>query len=362
MTRSGSPAVASSPPSASATTTTPRCRLSTNPDRSTSARTSTAASLCKGFAGGALRRPGSGLRPPEGERSGLGNGVRRAVHSPSRRTPSVMEGGVEAGEAGGHGVEGVGDREDPRPGRDGLAGQAGRVALAVPALVVAADHLDGAAQRLDAGHHLDPEQRVGPHHLPLAGVQRPRLVEHRLGDADLADVVEQEPVAQLLVGGQLGGDGLGQGDRVVVVRWRCALVLGSLASTTKARVLIMARYDPRRRSRARSSSAARAGSAWYRWLISRAKTSSWRSAASSCSRWLAPGSTAQPSVSRLTASSRARDENGLTRWPSGAPARPGGCRGGPGAGAAGTRRRPPRPRPPRGGPAARAGRAARPPR
>src|SRR5215207_10376710 len=41
MTRSGSPAVASSRPSASATATTPRCRLSTNPDRSTSARTST---------------------------------------------------------------------------------------------------------------------------------------------------------------------------------------------------------------------------------------------------------------------------------------------------------------------------------
>jgi hypothetical protein len=129
----------------------------------------------------------------------------------------LVEGdGLAVGAVGGHGVEGVGDREHPRPGRDGVAGQTGRVALAVPALVVAADHLHGAAQRLDAGHHLDPEQRVGPHHLPLAGVQRTGLVEHRLGDADLADVVEQEPVAQLLVGGQLGVDGLGQGDRVVV--------------------------------------------------------------------------------------------------------------------------------------------------
>jgi hypothetical protein len=124
---------------------------------------------------------------------------------------------VKVGEGGDDRGKGVGHREHPRPGRDGVAGQAGRVALAAPALVVAADHLDGAAQGLDAGHRLDPEQRVGPpHHLPLAGVQRPRLVEHRLGDADPAHVVEQEPVAQLLVGGQLGGDGLGQGDGVVV--------------------------------------------------------------------------------------------------------------------------------------------------
>jgi hypothetical protein len=120
------------------------------------------------------------------------------------------------GAVGGHRVEGVGHREDARPQRDRLADEAARVALAVPALVMAADHLDRVAERLDPGHHLHAEQRVGAHHLPLAVVQRSRLVEHRLGDADLADVVEQEPVAQPLVGGELRVDGLGQGDRVVV--------------------------------------------------------------------------------------------------------------------------------------------------
>src|SRR5829696_9143392 len=245
-TSPGSPAAATTRPSASATATAPRCRLSTNPDRSTSARTSTAASRdsdigARGYQArpGSLQRPDPGLRPPVGERSRLGNRVRLAVHRPAG--PAV-EAGVQAWQLGdeggegvdhrrvelgpgpvgdllagpvegqrlavgavrGHGVEGGGDREHPGPGRDGLAGQAVGVALAVPALVVAADHLDGAAERLDPGHHLHPEQRVGPHDLPLVGVQRPGLVEHGFGDADLAHVVEQEPVAQLLVGGQPG--------------------------------------------------------------------------------------------------------------------------------------------------------------
>ena len=74
-----------------------------------------------------------------------------------------------------------------------VAGQPGRVALAVPALVVAADHLDGAAQRLDAGHHLDPEQRVGPHHLPLPRVQRPGLLSTASGMPTLPTSCSRNP-------------------------------------------------------------------------------------------------------------------------------------------------------------------------
>src|SRR5215217_2930011 len=211
-TSPGSPALASTRPSASATATAPRCRLSTNPDRSTSARTSTAASLCKVLWGKvpaghpAATRPGLG--PPEGSVADSGDGARQAVHSPAvkgrvqvgevgddggegvdhRRVElgpgpvgdllaGPVEGeGLAVGAVRGHGVEGVGDREHPGPGRDGLAGQAVGVALAVPALVVAADHLDG--QGLD---HV----QIGP----AQAVQGP-LELGRPGPLGLVEVVD----------------------------------------------------------------------------------------------------------------------------------------------------------------------------
>src|SRR6266704_4645634 len=71
------------------------------------------------------------------------------------------------GPVGGHGVEGVAHREDARAEGDLLA-------------------------------------------------ERARLVQDRLGHADLADVVEQEPVAQAVVGGQVGVDDLRERGGVVV--------------------------------------------------------------------------------------------------------------------------------------------------
>src|SRR6266498_1391812 len=117
---------------------------------------------------------------------------------------------------GNHGVEGVAHREDARAEEDLLADQARWVAAPVPALVVRADDLDGGAERLDSGDHLHPHLGVHAHDQPLVLVERARLVQDRLRYADLADVVEQEPVAQAVVGGQVGVDDLCERGGVVM--------------------------------------------------------------------------------------------------------------------------------------------------
>ena len=95
------------------------------------------------------------------------------------------------GVAGDHDVVGVGDRDDPREQRDRLAGQAMRVALAVPALVVAEDDLRhrrvGLHARDDAGALL----RVAAHDLPVLLGQRRGREQDRVGERELADVVQQ---------------------------------------------------------------------------------------------------------------------------------------------------------------------------
>src|SRR6266498_3196621 len=101
------------------------------------------------------------------------------------------------GPVGGHGVEGVAHREDARAEGDLLADQARWVAAPVPALVVRADDLDGGAERLDSGDHLHPHLGVHAHDQPLV-------------------VVEQEPVAQAVVGGQVGVDDLCERGGVVM--------------------------------------------------------------------------------------------------------------------------------------------------
>ena len=120
-----------------------------------------------------------------------------------------------------------------------VAGQAVGVALAVEALVVVAH----------AGHELFVEQR--PHdlgadagvladELPLLGGQRSGLEQDTVGDADLADVVQEGDVldlVQALVGpaqlaaeqGHVGGHPAGVTERVVV--------LGATAPSESARRL-----------------------------------------------------------------------------------------------------------------------------
>src|SRR6266516_3598984 len=195
-------------PSASATATTPRCWLSTNPERSTSTMTrmtsepsrATASALASQdpFAGGVggdagVQRGMQRLQVGDGD-EGVGHG---GVELGAGARHDLLDRALErqrspVGAVGGHGVERVAHREDPRAEGDLLAHQPRRVAAAVPALGVRADDQ------------------------PFVLVEGPGLVQDRLRHADLADVVQQEPVAQAGVGGQLRVDDLGERGGVVV--------------------------------------------------------------------------------------------------------------------------------------------------
>ena len=74
-----------------------------------------------------------------------------------------------------------------------------RVAGAVPALVVGRDDL--ADDRGEAGVGDDPgaDLGVGVHHPALVVVEGAGLLQHRVRDADLADVVQQEAEGDLRV-------------------------------------------------------------------------------------------------------------------------------------------------------------------
>jgi hypothetical protein len=86
-----------------------------------------------------------------------------------------------------------------------------RVAGAVPTLVVEGDHLArDALQMWDAGDQLLAERRVELHLPLLRRGQLHRLQQDRVRDPDLADVVQEEAVAQLGVGRELGRDGEGE--------------------------------------------------------------------------------------------------------------------------------------------------------
>ena len=88
-------------------------------------------------------------------------------------------------------VEVVDDREDARAERDLLALQARRIALAVPALVVAQDQRRHRIRERHRAHDVGADLRMGADLLELFGRQRPRLREDVLGHGQLADVVQQ---------------------------------------------------------------------------------------------------------------------------------------------------------------------------
>ena len=93
------------------------------------------------------------------------------------------------------------------PERDVLAAQPLGIAVAVPALVMMVDDGHGAGEE---GNVLDePPTHFGmrPHHLPLVRREGTRLEENRIGNADLADVVEDDAVldvARLRLGHAVG--------------------------------------------------------------------------------------------------------------------------------------------------------------
>ena len=77
-----------------------------------------------------------------------------------------------------------------------LAGEAVRIAVAVPALVLVAHRPGDRAHARDRADDPLADHRVLAHHLPLAVVERSRLVQDLVGHADLADVVQQRRGAQ----------------------------------------------------------------------------------------------------------------------------------------------------------------------
>jgi hypothetical protein len=140
---------------------------------------------------------------------------------------------VEYGRAGGHDVEGVGEREQRRALGDRVAGQAVGVAAAVRALVVAADppHLLGGRHVLD---DLRAERRVLLDLLVLVRRQPVGLEQHRVGDADLADVVDEAASCSRRTRSALQprASASAQARRATRSEWR--LVDGSLASIARA--------------------------------------------------------------------------------------------------------------------------------
>jgi hypothetical protein len=68
--------------------------------------------------------------------------------------------------------------------------------------VVVSDDLLDRVREADAADDVAPDRRMNLHPLELGRGQSPRLVQQVLRDGQLADVVEQSPVAQSL---QLGG-------------------------------------------------------------------------------------------------------------------------------------------------------------
>ena len=99
---------------------------------------------------------------------------------------------------GGHRLVGVADEHDPRGERDRLAGQLVGVALAVHALVGRAHDRGDALERRRGLQDALADDRVAAHELPLGVVERAGLVEDRVGDGDLAHVVQLRRLAQVL--------------------------------------------------------------------------------------------------------------------------------------------------------------------
>ena len=88
-------------------------------------------------------------------------------------------------------VEVVDDRQDARAERDLFALQPGRIALAVPALVMAEDQRRDRIRERHRADDVRADLRMRANLLELFRRQRPRLREDVLGHGELADVVQQ---------------------------------------------------------------------------------------------------------------------------------------------------------------------------
>ena len=104
--------------------------------------------------------------------------------------------GRPVGAVGGERVPHVGHGHDPRGQRDLLPGDPVGVAAPVVALVVLADHGEGVAQRRGPPDDVLADDRVLLDPGPLVVGEGAWLVEHVVGDADLADVMEVGTLGQ----------------------------------------------------------------------------------------------------------------------------------------------------------------------
>ena len=110
---------------------------------------------------------------------------RRIGHRLERRPPRLIA--AVAGDR----VVGVGDGDDARAERDVVALEPVGVARAVVALVVVAHHRADPRQQLDVGDDAVADGRMAAHDAHLGVVELRRLAQDLLGDADLADVVQE---------------------------------------------------------------------------------------------------------------------------------------------------------------------------
>ncbi len=86
---------------------------------------------------------------------------------------------------------GVAGKDDARADRDLGSGDGVGIAAAVPALVLVADDPRDHAHSGDRSQDALADHRVLSHDLPLGVVERAGLVQDRVGNANLADVVKQ---------------------------------------------------------------------------------------------------------------------------------------------------------------------------
>ncbi len=70
-----------------------------------------------------------------------------------------------------------------------------------------ADHARGAGEELEGGDDLRADDGMRAHDLPLLRRQRPRLLQDRLGHADLADVVQETRLSHEIDGGGRESEG-----------------------------------------------------------------------------------------------------------------------------------------------------------
>jgi hypothetical protein len=98
----------------------------------------------------------------------------------------------------GHAIECVAEGNDPRPDRDEVAAETVGIAAAVPALVMMPDDRGESARQGERSADSFADHRMAPHDRPLVIGKLARFRQDRLGDSDLADVVQERPVGERL--------------------------------------------------------------------------------------------------------------------------------------------------------------------